>query len=809
MSKRILPILLALFLLLPNAVSAESENRSDGVLPCSFAAPDEVQSYAAEHLSDGDPFTTVTLHRGETLTMQWDGGVPDGLFFHFYENPSPFEIRVKNAEGKTLSANSYRQADYTEWLPIDAEDAVSVSLIPTVKDLVLSEWRACTSGFSLPFPDAETHADVLVVLDRPGDELEQFGGLFALLCGEHGLSVQIRYVTQASGYETQQCMQALQRMGVTRLPIFGTARSAAPRTLFDAWNILGGESAFLRLLTQQIRTLTPKLILTLDPSQDADRLVRSVIADAVVRAVALSADESFLRELPAHNVQKVYTLCAEGGTTVALDGPLYAFDGMTTDTLAGQAYAFYREKRVFRTSLPKSITLSLVQSTVGEDKAKNDLLEHLPREAFRDYREPTPKPTDTPEPTTAPTPEPTAVPTEAPQSAEPVTPEPTVPANRSVFAVLLPAGIGLAAAFALWLPLRRSKARKLACLALLPLLIGALITVLLLTNVFPIDRAASDKSGAAPTETPQPTEAPTETPTATPSPAPTETPTEIPPVSPDPDDSCFLSEDGEAFESDFENGHWWYKNSVLSIDVKEIHTTYEDRGPLVYYLADIRMREYSSYRSGVKPDYLMPWVFAREDGAVLAITGDCLFNEKEMKGCLIRKGVFYSNAKHADALILDGLQMRVAHRDDFTVRTLMDHGVRDTYSFGPILVENGKVSDSTGYNRVTHPNPRAGIGMIEPGHWIAILTDGRQYDYSMSITLEYFAQMFLDNGCTVAFNMDGGASVGIVFMGEMLNKHWKPHTEDIQRPWIDCLEFGYSEQLPPPSEPTVHDGYRH
>ena len=153
--------------------------------------------------------------------------------------------------------------------------------------------------------------------------------------------------------------------------------------------------------------------------------------------------------------------------------------------------------------------------------------------------------------------------------------------------------------------------------------------------------------------------------------------------------------------------------------------------------------------------------------------------------------------------------MHVLTRDEADARVLMDSGVRDTYSFAPILVDDGMISNSILKHRVKQVNPRAGVGMIEPGHWVAIITDGRQPGYSMSISLEFFAQMFIDCGCTVAFNMDGGSSGGIVFMGEMLNRHEAPGTNDVQRRWLDALEFGYSEQLPSPETPTVHNGYHY
>ena len=38
--------------------------------------------------------------------------------------------------------------------------------------------------------------------------------------------------------------------------------------------------------------------------------------------------------------------------------------------------------------------------------------------------------------------------------------------------------------------------------------------------------------------------------------------------------------------------------------------------------------------------------------------------------------------------------------------------------------------------------------------------------YSIGVTLVDYAQMFVDEGCTLAYNMDGGISSGMLFMGE-------------------------------------------
>lgn len=832
--KRFALILISLLLLLPAWTAAETAELPTGAVRCTVTAPDEVMPYIS-NLYDSDPYTKVTLHTGEVLSIQLDGAAPELLYFEFYELQKPFSLYFMNAEGIAVRRQDFKPTSYHLLQPIDTTGIVELRIVPTLGDLVLSELFPCDASFVPPFPETDAHADVLVALDRPSAELEALGGLLAQLAGEHGLSVQVVYFAQTPGFESHQCMDALRAMGVTREPVFGFLRVPdRVASLNAAHNLFGDFNYEIGRYAQMIRKLTPDLIVTFSDDKNADNLFRTAVGELIINAAATAANPKKIPELPVHTVQKVYGLSGSGATTITFDTPLYTYDGETAYALASRLYFdCYTEYRVFRREIPHSITLALKQSAVGEDAKKNDLLEHLSTASFKDYREPTPSPsptptpTPTPEPTEVPTQAPTAVPTEAPALSvtdeEKATPTPApqtvTRTTGSKWLAYLPAGIGVVlAAVLLLIP----KNRKLKLLALLPLALGIALTVLAVLNVLPIGQtqeevpvveAPTPEPTQAPTQAPTqvPTEAPTEVPTAQPTEEPTPEPTEEPTPTPDPNDAYFLDGDGEEFELDFENGHWWYKNRVLAIDIHEVHTTYLDLGPLVYYVADIRMREYSSYRSGVKSAYYAPFRFARMDGAVLAVTGDCLDNEANEKGCLIRKGIFYKNFNHADVLVIDpdNMSMHVLSAEEAIPRVLMDNGVRDTYSFAPILVKDGQISETVSRSRVDHVNPRAGIGMIEPGHWVAIITDGRQPGYSMSISLSFFAQMFIDYECTVAFNMDGGASAGIVFMGEMLNRHLAPGTSDTQRMWLDAIEFGYTTQLPPPEQSTVHNGYHY
>ncbi|MDO4852154.1 MAG: phosphodiester glycosidase family protein, partial [Clostridia bacterium] len=89
-----------------------------------------------------------------------------------------------------------------------------------------------------------------------------------------------------------------------------------------------------------------------------------------------------------------------------------------------------------------------------------------------------------------------------------------------------------------------------------------------------------------------------------------------------------------------------------------------------------------------------------------------------------------------------------------------------------------------------------------------IVVDGRQEDRSMGLNLDNFAALFEQEGCTEAYNLDGGVSAAMVFMGEQLNTHLNTEDKSKQRNLPDGLLWGYSEQVPSLSDPIYNDGIR-
>lgn len=163
---------------------------------------------------------------------------------------------------------------------------------------------------------------------------------------------------------------------------------------------------------------------------------------------------------------------------------------------------------------------------------------------------------------------------------------------------------------------------------------------------------------------------------------------------------------------------------------------------------------------------------AKDNNALLAINGDYYGNNEI--GVVIRNGVLYrSEVYDADLCVLftDGV-MRTYSPEDFSLDEILEQGAWQAWIFGPQLLDgNGNVLqtfNSTYYLSLAHP--RTAIGYVEPGHYVFLVVDGRDEGYSRGATLTEMAQMMADAGCVSAYNLDGGESSEMVYMGERVNR---------------------------------------
>ena len=182
---------------------------------------------------------------------------------------------------------------------------------------------------------------------------------------------------------------------------------------------------------------------------------------------------------------------------------------------------------------------------------------------------------------------------------------------------------------------------------------------------------------------------------------------------------------------------------------------------------------------------------AEQANAVLAVNGD-YYGFRDY-GYVLRNGVLYRSeaASDTDALVVygDGT-MAAVPQDTTTAEELKAAGAWQVLSFGPTLVSDGELAVSAGdeVDQSMGSNPRTAIGMVSPLHYLVVVSDGRTGDND-GLSLNQLAQVFVDNGATFAYNLDGGGSTTLYFQGEVLNNPTSGN-RDGERQVSDIVYFG-------------------
>ncbi len=654
----------------------------------------------------------------------------------------------------------------------------------------------------------------MMICAHPGDEFLFLGGILPQYAGEEGRSVVVVYLSSANEAQREQAKESLAIYGDRVQAVFGSFSdlyTSEKEEAIQYWDM----QEVTTYLVQVIRQYRPKIVVTHDQKGEYGHGAHCATFDAVYKAVPYAAEAGRYPESEATfgiwNVQRFFAhLYGENLLALNRDKPLTAAGGQTALELDQQCYQTYEEKYPIKITDGPGYTcakygLVFPENDTTLDTSAGDLFAGLDDFALR----PTPMPTATPTPApeeTLPAVNQTNI-TETPKIAQ-ITAEaetPPLPDSTRIWiaalGVLALASVGLSVFFII---------RKRAKPAFF-LFCGALVISIGFCLLY-----AQDKEFAWITS--RKTVANTQVSTQSPAPAPTNTPEPaLPTPEPDPWEQYFRSatDPEEVVVIDPAKEHWEYRTDKLSIQINRIHTERADGKPICYCLADIRMRGEDAFRAGVRnenpnarPELEQAWHMARRYRAVLGIAGDNLtHSEADLKGILMRNGIVYSANQAQDtlAMIPKDLTMRVYKPNTITVQELLDIGVVNTFSFGPTLLNDGMRDLNSKRGNLGRENPRSGIGMIEPGHFIVITVDGRQKDYSYGVTLEEFAQLFYLNGCQVAYNLDGGSTTVMIFMGECLNQH-SGVDSDVQRPMMDGLFWGYSELVPTVDDPVYNDG---
>jgi len=199
---------------------------------------------------------------------------------------------------------------------------------------------------------------------------------------------------------------------------------------------------------------------------------------------------------------------------------------------------------------------------------------------------------------------------------------------------------------------------------------------------------------------------------------------------------------------------------------------------ITYHVADIYLRDINSLRGafakGTFPEKGSAQLesitkMAVNNNALFAI--NCDYCEIRGNGITYRNGVMYRETRRAEVAVIykDGVMDVLTDAEYRALTEEQRANIWQTTAFAPGLVKDGvQMSGFTGATYVDL-HPRSGIGYFEPGHYCFVQVDGRQPGYSDGISVAQFAEIMYSLGVQEAYNMDGGSSSEIVFMGETYN----------------------------------------
>ena len=267
--------------------------------------------------------------------------------------------------------------------------------------------------------------------------------------------------------------------------------------------------------------------------------------------------------------------------------------------------------------------------------------------------------------------------------------------------------------------------------------------------------------------------------------------------------------EGEFLYENKEDGLYAYLSQSIQIQI--VRYTQPDVPSLWYEVDLVFDPQKEQFKQRILGDkvylgpYSKPDVLAQKINLVLGINSDYYpyrVNNNRPTGIIIRNNTLVYNLSRSwggypplDTLALrnDG-SFSLYSQGEITGDELMTQGdVHDALSFGPILVRDGKLCLSAASNWYSL-DPRMVIGMTEPGHYKIIMVEGKMPgDGEQGFDMNQTAQLMYARGMTNAFNLDGGSTASLIFMGQRINRTGKATFIGSPREQNELFGLGISE----------------
>ena len=392
-----------LLLATPLVSFAEANEQAQDVTSLSRSASTEDER-PVRRTRDNNVNTYAEYGAEETFSLTWpmEAGVRV-VYVKWNALPDRVILVQSDENGNELSRETIEQPIFND----------CYSVLPNARKLSLS----CESGMRISevtlfsegtLPDGVydwqppyEKADLLVVSAHCDDELIFFGGMIPYYAGEQKLAVQVVYMANADRARVDEALNGLWHAGVRHSPVFLPFKDVYTEALRLAL-LNWGEEETTGELVGLIRRFQPDVIVSHDLEGEYGHGAHRATAYCLLQAVPLAADSSAFPDSEAQygawQAKKLYLhLYPENQITMNWNQPLEAFGGKTALEVANEAYHMHvsqleYHKNVYGTGPYSSLLFGLVDSTVGQDAAKDDFFEHIPQTQMIDAAIPTATP---------------------------------------------------------------------------------------------------------------------------------------------------------------------------------------------------------------------------------------------------------------------------------------------------------------------------------------------------------------------------------------------------------------------------------
>lgn len=237
-------------------------------------------------------------------------------------------------------------------------------------------------------------ADLMVLSTHQDDELVFLGGTIPYYAVALQKPTVVVYMTNCARYRRAEALNALWKMGVRDYPDFINLKDEKVGSIEAGIKLWGGKDNVLSLVVERIRRFKPEVIVTQDLNGEYGHNQHKITARCAKYAIDAAADPSQYPESAqkygAWQVKKLYHhLYKENALEMDWETPMEALGdktplevakiGMKEHSSQTGAYAV-KSHGTYDNS-----KFGLYFTTVGEDEAKNDFLEHIDPDATANY----------------------------------------------------------------------------------------------------------------------------------------------------------------------------------------------------------------------------------------------------------------------------------------------------------------------------------------------------------------------------------------------------------------------------------------